>query len=800
MEEKKKRGRPKKKQTLELPEEIQKLVDDTIKKEHEEFEEIKQEVTKEIKSKDKWDVKKDDPILFFDKRLSYEITGYRPITETEGLDFNPDWFTETRTTYLNTKHYTSYRMGTKAYSEFWNEQYKRCRDGMTVNGYTITGPHYYYLNFYQLPNIDVEKAGSGRAAIFPRFLVFQYEFFHYFEICRILKKDCCLMKARGIGFSEINASICACIYNCFSESRCMISTQAKNYLDKSLDKVWGALDFANEHTDGGLAKLTQGKNTQYLKRASVKTTDQNGIETETGWMSEIEGVVADTDAKIRGDRVDLLVYEEAGSNPVLRKSYIKGKALIYIGGSKFGIRMVGGTGGDRGVALADLKEIYEDPKSFDVLPFYHNYTPSGEWVYTGYFIPSYIAAVTSYGVDANGIRRQIIDDRGFCLSKNYKEQLDADRNNITNPKALVDHCAEYCYTAEEAFALEGENKFNKVLITEQLTKIRVLQKGRPIDTGYFTFQYKNGKPAVVKGQNVDNVVWHSDNKIQRVKIVEHPVWTQLYQESEKERIKKLQESGEDIDAFVPEDKQNARYVIGVDGIDIGQEQTSDLTKDPSKFCAVVLKRVSGMKDPCIVALYKDRPDRIKEAYQTVIALALYYNALINIEATRVSFLGWSRENYFLNWFMKRPKMTYPDITKQKSTQYGSPATKMVIEHHTDLTRDYVDDYCHTIWFTEVLDELLGYSDEKKRKFDIVAALGHALLADEELQGITPKSVQQNDNEFEDIGYYIDENGYKRFGVIPNKNKTKLQYNPNYYDDDTGTIRTSNPRIYYQGDW
>jgi hypothetical protein len=59
-------------------------------------------------------------------------------------------------------------------------------------------------------------------------------------------------------------------------------------------------------------------------------------------MSEIEGVVADTDAKIRGDRVDLLVYEEAGSNPVLRKSYIKGKALIYIGGAKFGIRMVGG--------------------------------------------------------------------------------------------------------------------------------------------------------------------------------------------------------------------------------------------------------------------------------------------------------------------------------------------------------------------------------------------------------------------------------------------------------------------------
>jgi hypothetical protein len=28
------------------------------------------------------------------------------------------------------------------------------------------------------------------------------------------------------------------------------------------------------------------------------------------------------------------------------------------------------------------------------------------------------------------------------------------------------HCAEYCWTAEEAFSQEGDNKFNKVLIAE----------------------------------------------------------------------------------------------------------------------------------------------------------------------------------------------------------------------------------------------------------------------------------------------------------------------------------------------
>ena len=39
-----------------------------------------------------WDIKINDPIEYFDPRLSYEITGYRPINETQGLDFNPDWF------------------------------------------------------------------------------------------------------------------------------------------------------------------------------------------------------------------------------------------------------------------------------------------------------------------------------------------------------------------------------------------------------------------------------------------------------------------------------------------------------------------------------------------------------------------------------------------------------------------------------------------------------------------------------------------------------------------------------------
>ena len=195
---KKKRGRPRKNPVPEVPQEIKSIVEEVQEKQQQLQEEIHELQKPEVEHKEgDWDVKIGDPIEFFDKRLSYEITGYRPITETEGLDFDPRWFTQARENKLNTGHYTSYFFGSKAYRDFWNEEYRRCRNGMTVNGYTIPGTYYYFLNYYQLPQTNVEKSGGSRKDIFPEFYSAQYEFFHYFELCKTLKKDCGLFKARG---------------------------------------------------------------------------------------------------------------------------------------------------------------------------------------------------------------------------------------------------------------------------------------------------------------------------------------------------------------------------------------------------------------------------------------------------------------------------------------------------------------------------------------------------------------------------------------------------------------------------
>ena len=761
MEVKRKRGRPRKNS---LPEEIQTLVQEVEQKQ------VQQEEKPIISSNSEWDVPADADIKFFDSRLSYEITGYKPINETQGLDFDPNWFTETRDTFIRTGHYCQYRNGSKAFSDFWREQYKRCKYGMTVNGYTITGDHYYFLNFYRLKDlVNVTEAGSGRGEIFPNFMEGQYEWFHYLKLARIKKMNALMMKARETGYSEIEASILAKSYTVIKGSVNVCAAYAGVQLDKLWEKIDHNLSFLDLNTDGG---FSHGRisDTQQLKRAG-QFEMRNGTKVPSGWLSQIQKIPADDPGKLRGDRTDVLVFEEAGLWPKLTKAFIQADALVGQVGSQWGIRLIGGTGGSTGAQLEGLRKMYYNPEVFGILPYRHNYTQTGEETISAFFLPCFKSIKDL----------KMLDSRGFISDAKGKEYFDKIRaTKATDPEALVTYCAEYCYNAEEAFSLEGDNKFNKVNIAEQLTNIRALKKCPPIETGFLEYKYKDG--AHIE-QNLDGFKW-IPNPNGKIKILEHPLWT---------LPEKRDEEGNVI--WRPPERIRDLYVIGIDGIDIGKSQTSDATKDPSDFCLTVFRRTYGTSEPQFVAIYKDRPNDIRECYKIAIKLAQYYNAIINIEATRQSIIPYARERKLLKLFMKRPRATLGDSVRNTNKQYGTPATPAIIDHQTDLIADYVNDYCYLIWFDEMLDELNRYTDENKRKFDIIASMAMALLADEELQGIVPKTVEEVKQTWQDIGFYTDQEGRRRYGVIPKQNNQILA-NSNFgqlYDDNR--IRTSNTRLY-----
>jgi hypothetical protein len=231
---------------------------------------------------------------------------------------------------------------------------------------------------------------------------------------------------------------------------------------------------------------------------------------------------------------------------------------------------------------------------------------------------------------------------------------------------------------------------------------------------------------------ITGVKWREDEQDGKILILEHPL---------------LSEEGTDYKNL---------YVGGIDSIDIDGNQSSSVrgssaSNNLSDFCIVIKKRIMGVSDPCYVAMYKDRPRNVREAYDNAAKLLTYYGCQAVLESTRTAILTYFRERKFLHLLMKRPRSTMPDISKGNSQMYGTPATVKVILHYRELIYDYCLDYSHTFGFKEMVDQLLDYTDEAKKDFDIVAAMGMAELADEEISTKKPEAMEKPGKKFQDIG-------------------------------------------------
>ena len=401
--------------------------------------------------------------------------------------------------------------------------------------------------------------------------------------------------------------------------------------------------------------------------------------------------------------------------------------------------------GDEGSALEGIRDITNNPETYNILPFRHKYTPSGEYILSAMFIPCYRNVIDDE-VD-------ILDSRGWCNLEKTKAYYEQQRLKKANsPKALLIYKAEYCFTIEEALLQQGDNIFPREELAEQEAAITIYKTVELPKNGHLIWREDEA------GLKTRQVKWRQGDG-GKIWILEHPL---------------ISESGNEYKNL---------YVAGIDSIDIGgQDTSSDSDKKVSDFCIVIKKRVFGQSEPKYVAIYKDRPKDLREAYENAAKLLTYYNCQAVLEATRTAILTYFRDKHYLHLLMKRPRATMPDISKGNSNMYGTPATEKVINHYRELIYDFILDYSYTISFLDMIEQLLRYSDEKKKEFDIVAAMGMCELGDEELSARRPVEREPNGVKFQDVGYYTDNRGYKHYGIIP---KTEEERNaktrPSYED-------------------
>lgn len=671
---------------------------------------------------EEWDVPITEEIQYFDPELSYELTGYRPITMEKGLDFDVTPFREMASIYEKNGKYTEYPEGSKPWRDLWNREIERMRNGYQVGKYRITGDNYYYLNYYRMQTVkdDGSKAAEGREENFPSFLSKQYEWFHYVEMAEKLGKDAGILKARGCGLSECVAAMSVRPYTVIPRYKVLITASADDQLQPLRDKCWFQLEWLNINTSGGLRHVRQKVNNNETKRASKVLRDG----TEVGFQSEINSIIGDEPKKIRGLRVDRLIFEEAGNNKQLIKSWIQGAALTQLGGVHFASRIFLGTSGEE-MDMDGIAKMFVNPAAFNVLPYKNYDTANGKPELSAFFLPAHKFALTS----------KYLDSRGVTNYPEFKKYYEEQRKKLSG-RAFLDECAEHCFVPEEALAKTGANVFDSELVSQQIVNIKIHNLGEKL---------------------VPTVLEWDKNSPQYTKVNSY--------ESNSSKLFVVEPPQKDPDGNVWKNL----YVAGIDSIDLGTENSAE-DRDVSDFCIVIKRRVFGDQEPKYVAVYKDRPRDIRVAYMIALKLLTWYNCQAMLEFTKISFQQFLRDRKKEALLMSRPEYAVSNKNKRKGTKrlIGIPSTEAVIKHGLELISAFLSDYYYTIDFPDMLDELLKYTYENKRKFDMIAAMSCAEIGDEALTGIMPVKPTITRKVWQDFGWFINEKGYREYGVIPNK--------------------------------
>ena len=312
---------------------------------------------------------------------------------------------------------------------------------------------------------------------------------------------------------------------------------------------------------------------------------------------------------------------------------------------------------------------------------------------------------------------------------------------------------EYPYTIEEVFRKTGTNIFHQRNISKQWAAIQFKEDNiiQP-EIGYL--EWKRADSGKIIG-----VTW-GKNPDGNISIIEHPY------------------HGKDGKSIFTD-----LYVAGVDSIDQGQLD-STTNRNRSSLAMLIKKRIVdggyfNQTSNLYVAKYIGRSMDVRDDYEEVLKLTMYYSAMVNVEYTKIGIIHYFRERKQWHRLMKRPMIARSSagsgdneyINKlREQALIGTTTASNVIDYGDGKIKEYTGEYCHNIFFEDLLEQLRDYQREDRTKYDLVVAMALCEIADEDLLGIPAKSGNSLTQDFVEFGYYTGADGRKKFGAIPASKK------------------------------
>ncbi len=626
-------------------------------------------------------------------------------------------FSEAAQTFLRTGKYTDYTIGTPAFKEFWDEEERRCKEGYTIGSISITGRHYFYLNYCPIKKVTFDKFGKATKTVlekqFPDFYDGDYEFFWLKDIARVgitpdkLKKlnllsepldiegdkNLILAKARRKGYSYKNASLALYEYTFMPNSLTLILASDKKYLFGGraiMNMVKIMSDFINDNVQGFKRnRLISAKDN--LKSGFIED------DVEKGYLSEILAVsMKDDPDKARGKDCSLIIFEEGGTFSNLEDTYNSTAPSITAGIYITGQMIVFGTGGNMEGSTIDFEKLFNDPKTYNFVRFNNQWDVEDSNKVCGWFHPAYLNADGFNDREGNSDIENAI---------NYYSKTREDfKKNSKDKISLTQHIIEFPFTPREVFSLKTISIFPVGELIQQLHYI----EGNPnIDNigikGYLSTE-ADGSISFNKDDSLREVPFPMKSGIDTegcLVIYEQPV-------------------------------KNPAYGLYIAGLD---PYAQDKTQTSSSLGSILIYKRSSLYQTTgdrIVAEYTGRPSSIKEYNEVVRKLLLYYNAVCLYE-NQINNI----KEYFENKNCLYLLADTPTVLKSTS---NSTVRRGKGQHMTKDVKDEVEVYLRDwllelnsegvpnikfIYSKSLLNELIRYNTDGN--FDRVIALMMCLI-------------------------------------------------------------------------
>lgn len=651
--------------------------------------------------------------------------------------YNTDKFRQSAIFFQEHGCYTLAPRGTTDYIKFWEQETNRCLNGYVApDGDTITGYHYFYLNYSPIMKLDqveyTDKFGNKRTRRerilgFPRFWDYDYYYFNAIEEAELQGKHMATLKCRQRGYSFKGASMLVRNYELIKGSKNFAVASEQKFLvgDGLLTKAWQIMDFVDKHTAWSKQRLTS---TRMERVSGYKVTDEFGKQTEQGYQSSITGITLKNDPeRLRGTRGKLVLFEEGGKFPNLETAWrVEQPAVETDDGEAFGLMCLFGTGGTEGGSFDGLKNIFYNPEAFNVLSFDNIWDDGRDNTKCGFFVPSWS---NMEGNDENG-NPKYMDKDGNSLKELAMKELIKQRNIVKDggaSQSSIDRfISERPLKPQEAVLELGKNIFPRKLLMDQLTKIRTNKKIQSMKHIVDLSWDGSGGVKATEKKSGDITTYHlkKDDKPEgSIVIWEYPI----------------------------NDPPFGLYIGGCDPYDHDESFTNSLG---STF---IFKRVRAGEawNDVIVAEYTGRPATAEEYYENVRKLLIFYNARLLFENERKGIYPYFTNKHCDYLLADQPDKVISEIFKDSKVQRrkGCHMTNSIRAYGEGLILEWLmDEYeeghpnIERIYSEALLEELI--ENDGVRNVDRVIALCMVMLYREELYQVKVRAAKEENKQVE----------------------------------------------------